>query len=116
MLFLQQSLQIYKQGIVKNDNPPQINHLLTTNLAGASLGKAADMLYAKQISPPTGKEKWTRAAADHLLYNSKYIVIVDFESFASVQFEKTNRCNVDYDKAGTPRKETRYVSPETPQM
>ena len=81
-------------------------------LAGASLGKAADMLYAKQISSPTGKEKWTRAAADHLLYNSKYIVIVGFESFASVQFEKANRCNVDYDKEGAPRKETRYVSPE----
>lgn len=81
-------------------------------LAGASLGKVADMLYAKQIPSPTGKEKWTRAAVEHLLSNSKYIAIVGFESYASVQFEKTSRCNIDYDKAGTPRKETRYVSPE----
>ena len=28
----------------------------------------------------------------------------------SVQFEKAARCNIDYDKAGTPRKENRYVS------
>ena len=85
-------------------------------LAGASLGKVADMLYAKQIPSPTGKEKWTRAAVDHLLSNSKYIAIVGFESYVSVQYEKANRCNVDYDKAGTPRKETRYVSPAMPQM
>ncbi len=83
-------------------------------LAGASLGKVADMLYAKQIPSPTGKAKWTQAAVDHLLSNSKYIAIVGFESFASVQYEKANRCNVDYDKAGTPRKETRYVSPAMP--
>lgn len=80
-------------------------------LAGASLGKVVDMLYAKQIPSPTGKAKWTWAAVDHLLSNSKYILIVDFESFTSVQFEKANRCNVNYDMAGAPRKETRYVSP-----
>lgn len=85
-------------------------------LAGASLGKVADMLYAKQIPSPTGKAKWTRAAVDHLLSNSKYIVIVGFESFASVQFEKVNRCNVDYDKAGAPRKGTRYISPVMSRM
>lgn len=85
-------------------------------LAGASLGKVVDMLYAKQIPSPTGKEKWTRAAVDHLLSNSRYIVIVGFESFAGVQFEKATRCNVDYDKAGTPRKETRYIFPAMPQM
>ena len=85
-------------------------------LAGASLGKVADMLYAKQIPSPTGKEKWTRAAVDHLLSNSKYIAIVGFKSYASAQYEKANRCNVDYDMAGAPRKETRYVSPAMPQM
>ena len=42
-----------------------------------------------------GKAKWTRAAVDHLLSNSKYIVVVGFESFADVQFEKSARCNVD---------------------
>lgn len=85
-------------------------------LAGASLGKVADMLYTKQISSPTGKEKWTRAAVDHLLSNSKYIAIVGLESYMSVQFEKANRCNIDYDKAGAPRKETRYVSPASIQV
>ena len=41
----------------------------------------------------------------------KYIAIVGLECYLSVQFEKSARCNIDYDKAGTPRKETRYVSP-----
>lgn len=85
-------------------------------LAGASLGKVTDMLYAKQISSPTGKAKWTRAAIDHLLSNSKYIAIVGFDAFTDVQFEKCARCNVDYDKAGAPRKETRYVSPVMHQL
>lgn len=85
-------------------------------LAGASLGKVVDMLYVKQISSPTGKTKWTRAAIDHLLSNSKYIAIVGLESYMSVQFEKSARCNIDYDKADTPRKEIRYVSPTMTQM
>lgn len=85
-------------------------------LAGAGLGKVVDMLYAKQISSPTGKAKWTRAAVDHLLSNSKYIAIVGLESHMSVQFEKSARCSVDYDRAGAPRKETRYVSPAMTQM
>lgn len=85
-------------------------------LAGASLGKVVDLLYSKQISSPTGKAKWTRAAVDHLLSNSKYIAIVGLECYMSVQFEKSARCNIDYDKAGTPRKETRYVSPTMTHM
>lgn len=36
-------------------------------LAGVSLGKIVDMLYAKRVSSPTGKAKWARAAVDHLL-------------------------------------------------
>ena len=85
-------------------------------LAGASLGKVVDMLYKKQIPSPTGKAKWTRAAVDHLLSNSKYIAVVGFEPFTDVQFEKAARCNIDYDKAGTPRKKTRYVSSVMIQM
>ena len=80
-------------------------------IAGASLGKVVDMLHTKQISSPTGKEKWTRAAVDHLLSNGKYIAIVGLEKFIDTQFEKSARCNVDYGKEGTPRKDTRYVSP-----
>ena len=80
-------------------------------IAGASLGKVVDMLYKKQIPSPTGKAKWTRAAIDHVLSNSKYIAIVGFETFTDVQFEKSARCNVDYNKANAPRKSTRYVSP-----
>ena len=49
-------------------------------LAGASLGKVVDMLYKKQIPSPTGKEKWTRAAVDHLLSNSKYICFGKMEA------------------------------------
>ena len=34
----------------------------------------------------------------------------------SAQFEKSARYNIDYDKVGAPRKETRYVSPAMSQM
>lgn len=49
-------------------------------LVRASLNKVVDMLFKKQILSPAGKAKWTRAAVDHLLSNSKYIAIVGFES------------------------------------
>ena len=80
-------------------------------LSGASLGKVADMLSEKKIPSPTGKERWTRAAIDKLLSNAKYIPIVGTETYMNVQFEKEHRCNNDYDKAGSPRKATRYQSP-----
>ena len=80
-------------------------------LSGASLGKVADMLSEKRILSPTGKERWTRAAIDKLLSNAKYIPIVGTEIYMNVQFEKEHRCNIDYDKAGNPRKATRYQSP-----
>ena len=79
-------------------------------LAGASLGRIVDMLLAKGVSSPTGNPKWTRAAVDKLLSNKKYVPIVGMELYLDVQFEKNRRCNVDYDKAGHPRKATRYQS------
>ena len=85
-------------------------------MAGESLGKVVDMLHAKQISSPTGKAKWTRAPVDHLLSNGKYIAVIGMEKFMDAQFEKSARCNVDYDKEGTPRKGTRYVSPAVIQI
>lgn len=80
-------------------------------LAGASLGKVVDMLDAKGIPSPSGNPKWTRATVDKLLSNAKYIPIVGVETYMDVQFERERRCNVDYDKAGHPRKKTRYQSP-----
>ena len=79
-------------------------------LVGASLGKIVDMLFAKGIPSPTGTPKWTRAAVDKLLANKKYIPIVGMKVYLDTQFEKDHRCNVDYDKAGHPRKSTRYQS------
>jgi len=80
-------------------------------LAGASLGKVVDMLDAKGTLSPSGNPKWTRAAVDKLLSNAKYIPIVGVETYMDAQFEREHRCNVDYDKAGHPRKATRYQSP-----
>ena len=80
-------------------------------LSGASLGKIVDMLFEKNILSPTGKDRWTRAAIDKLLSNGKYIPMIGIERYMNVQFEKERRCNVDYDKTGTPRKSTRYKSP-----
>ena len=80
-------------------------------LAGASLGKIVDMLFAKGILSPTGNPKWTRAAVDKLLANKKYIPIVGMKVYLDAPFEKDRRCNVDYNKAGHPRKAARYRSP-----
>lgn len=101
---------------IRENEAETVRMIFDYYLAGASLGKVVDMLHKNQISSPTGKAKWTRAAVDHLLSNSKYIAIIGFESFTDVQFEKSSRCNVDYDKAGTPRRTTRYVSPSMLQI
>ena len=57
-------------------------------LAGASLGKIVDMLFAKGTPSPTGNPKWTRAAVDKLLANKKYIPIVGMKVYLDAQFEK----------------------------
>lgn len=80
-------------------------------LAGASLGKIVDMLFAKGILSPTGKTKWTRAAVDKLLTNKKYIPLVGVRVYMDAQFERAQRCNIDYDKVGHPRKAVRHRSP-----
>lgn len=80
-------------------------------LAGASLGKIVDILFTKGIPSPTGNPKWTRAVVDKLLANKKYVPIVGVKVYLDAQFEKNHRCNVDYDRAGHPRKSTRYQSP-----
>ena len=88
-----------------------VRNIFEYYLAGASLGKVVDMLFAKGIVSPAGNAKWTRAAVDKLLANNKYIPIVGLGVYMDAQFERDRRCNVDYDKAGHPRKATRYRSP-----
>ena len=87
-----------------------IRSIFECYLAGASLGRIVDILFAKDIPSPTGNPKWTRAAVDKLLANKKYIPIVGMKAYLDTQFEKDHRCNVDYGKAGHPRKSTRYQS------
>lgn len=97
---------------INKDEADVIAMIFDFYIAGASLGKIVNMLYAKQIPSPTGKTKWTRASVDHLLSNGKYVVIIGWEKFLDAQFEKSARCNIDYDQAGSPRRDTRYVSPD----
>ncbi len=94
-----------------DDKAEVVRSIFAYYLAGASLGKVVDMLFAKGIASPTGKPKWTRAAVDNLLDNAKYIPMVGLTTYMDVQFEKDRRCNVDYDQAGHPRKADRYQSP-----
>ena len=92
---------------VHEEKADVVRSIFDAYLAGASLGKIVDMLFAKGILSPTGKTKWTRAAVDKLLTNKKYGVRV----YMDAQFERAQRCNIDYDKAGHPRKAVRYRSP-----
>lgn len=97
--------------VAHEENANVVRSIFGYYLAGASLGKIVDMLSAKGISSPSGKPKWGRAAIDKLLSNAKYIPIVGVETYMDAQFERERRCNVDYDKAGHPRKTSRYQSP-----
>ena len=97
---------------INKDEADVIAMIFDFYIAGASLGKIVDMLCEKQIPSPTGKPKWTRASVDHLLSNGKYVAIIGWEKFLDAQFEKSTRCNIDYDQEGSPRKATRYVSPD----
>ena len=96
---------------VHEEKADVIRSIFEYYLAGASLGKVVDMLFVKGIPSPTGNPKWTRAAVDKLLANKKYIPIVGVSVYMDAQFEKERRCNVDYNKAGHPRKATRHQSP-----
>ncbi len=87
-----------------------VRSIFASYLAEASLGKIVDMLYAKGVLSPSGNPKWGRAAVDKLLSNAKYIPIVGVETYMDAQFERERRCNVDYDRAGHPRKTTKYQS------
>ena len=97
--------------VIHEEKADVIRSIFEYYLAGASLGKIVDMLFAKGISSPTGNLKWTRATVDKLLANKKYVPIVSMEIYLDAQFEKDHRCNVDYEKAGHPRKAARYRSP-----
>jgi hypothetical protein len=99
-----------KEIVINEERADVVRSIFEYYLAGASLGKIVDMLFVKGISFTTGKSKWTRAAVDKLLANKKYIPIVGVKGYMDTQFEKNRRCNVDYDKAGHPRKSTRYQS------
>ena len=101
---------------INKDEADVIAMIFDFYIAGASLGKIVNMLYAKQIPSPTGKTKWTRASVDHLLSNGKYVTIIGWEKFLDAQFEKAARCNIDYDQEGLPRRDTRYVSPDMSQI
>ena len=101
---------------VNKDEANIVSMIFDFYMAGASLGKMVDMLHSRQISSPTGKLKWTRATVDHLLSNGKYVAVVGLEKFLDVQFEKAAHCNIDYDKDGAPRQDTRYVSPAVVQI
>lgn len=101
---------------INKDEADLIAMIFDFYIAGASLGKIVNMLYAKQIPSPTGKPKWTRASVDHLLSNGKYVAIIGWEKFLDTQFEKSARCNIDYDQEGSPRKGKPYVSPDISQI
>lgn len=104
-------LQESNQFVIHPEKDEIVSMIFDYYLSGASLGKIVDMLFDKNILSPTGKERWTQAAIDTLLSNEKHIPMIGIERYMNVQFEKEHRCNVAYDKAGTPRKSTTYKSP-----
>lgn len=97
--------------VVNQPEAEVVNFIFDQYLLGHSLGGIAKLLAEKQIVSPTGNPAWGRAAIDKLLSNGRYVPhIISFKKFTEVQFQKEARCNIDYDKSGTPRKEYRYRS------
>ena len=72
--------------VVNEEKANIVRSIFEYYLAGASLGKIVDMLFAKRIPSPTGKPKWTRAAVDKLLANKKYIPIVGVKVYFQIVF------------------------------
>ena len=62
--------------IVQEERVDVVRSVFEYYLAGASLGKVVDMLYAKGIPSTSGNLKWGRATIDKLLSNAKYIPIL----------------------------------------
>lgn len=58
---------INEEIIVHEEKADAVRSIFGYYLAGASLGKIVDMLYAKGIPSPSGNPKWGRAAVDKLL-------------------------------------------------
>ena len=89
--------------IIHEEKADVVRSIFEYYLAGASLGKIANMLFPKSILSPMGNPKWTGAVVDKLLANKKYIPIAGVSVYMDAQFEKNRRCNLDYDRVGHPR-------------
>ena len=76
-------------------------------LSGLSLVKISKMLAEKNISSPTGKERWSIAALDKMFSNKKYYPIVGMEKYFAVRFEKNRRSSIGEDRR---RKSAKYDS------
>ncbi len=96
--------------VMQKEKADVVRSIFEYYIAGASLGKVAEMLEVKGVPSPTGNPTWARSAIDKLLGNSKYIPIVGIKEYVDAQFEKERRSNIDYDRLGHPRKANRYKS------
>lgn len=80
-------------------------------LGGYSLGRVQSFLRSINITSPSGKDAWTRAALDKILSNKSYVPrIISAEQFDVVQAEKQRRSNVQQENNQSFRKSTRYNS------
>lgn len=76
---------------------PLVRAIFQTYISCASLQQISDILYAKQIHSPNGKERWGRQAISNLLSNEKYMgndyypEIVSKEIFEQAQQEHEKR-------------------------
>jgi len=85
-----------------------VRQIYKSYLAGLSLASLSEMLAEKNIPSPRGKEKWTPAMLDKLLFNKKYIAVVGMEQYFAAQFEKDRRSRIDQNTGK--RKAARYDS------
>lgn len=81
-----------KENLVDEKEAEVVKFIYKKYMGGDSLSKIQVKLFENGIKSSSGKDKWGRAAIDHLLANSKYVPhIIDLEQFMRVQYEKDSR-------------------------
>jgi len=77
-------------------------------LSGLSISGISKLLHEKQISSPSGKERWSTAVLSDILSDNRYLHLVGFDKYLMVQDERNKRSTFDLDTGK--RKAARYHS------
>jgi len=94
--------------VVDTQKAKNVSMIYDAYLSGLSLGGVSQMLFEKQVSTPSGKDRWATTVLFDILTDGRYVHLVGFERFIAARFETEWRSRFDQDTGK--RKTTRYHS------